>query len=91
MHDPRCDRLAHLLVNFSTRLKPGEKVLIDVFDIPQEMTVALVRAARAAGAQPVSYTHLDVYKRQDGRRRSLRESAAPCRRPRRTRPEHARR
>ena len=52
MHDPRCDRLAHLLINFSTRLQPGEKVLIDAFDIPQEMTVALVRAARAAGALP---------------------------------------
>ena len=52
MHDPRCDRLAELLVNFSTRLQPGEKVLIDAFDIPQEMTVALVRAARAAGALP---------------------------------------
>jgi len=52
MHDPRCDRLAHLLVNFSTRLQPGEKVLIDAFDIPPEMTVALVRAARAAGALP---------------------------------------
>ncbi len=52
MHDPRCDRLASLLVNFSTRLQPGEKVLIDVFDIPQEMTIALVRAARAAGALP---------------------------------------
>ena len=52
MHDPRCDRLASLLVNFSTRLEPGEKVLIDAFDIPQEMTVALVRAARAAGAIP---------------------------------------
>jgi aminopeptidase len=52
MHDPRCDRLAHLLVNFSTRLQPGERVLIDAFDIPSEMTVALVRATRAAGALP---------------------------------------
>ena len=52
MHDPRCDRLASLLVNFSTRLKPGEKVLIDAFDIPPEMSVALIRAARAAGALP---------------------------------------
>jgi aminopeptidase len=52
MHDPRCDRLANLLVNFSTRLQPGEKVLIDAFDIPPEMTVALVRAVRAAGALP---------------------------------------
>jgi len=52
MHDPRCDRLAELIVNFSTGLKPGEKVLIDVFDTPPEMTVALVRAARAAHALP---------------------------------------
>jgi len=52
MHDPRCDRLASLLVNFSTRLKPGEKVLIDAFDIPVEMTVALIRAAKEAGALP---------------------------------------
>ncbi len=57
MHDPRCDRLANLLVNFSTRLKPGEKVLIDAFDIPQEMTVALIRAARAAGALPFVQIH----------------------------------
>ncbi len=57
MHDPRCDRLAHLLVNFSTRLQPGERVLIDAFDIPPEMTVALVRAARAAGALPFVQIH----------------------------------
>jgi aminopeptidase len=52
MHDPRCDRLASLLVNFSTALRPGEKVLIDVFDTPAEMTIALLRAARAAKALP---------------------------------------
>src|ERR1700689_4691784 len=57
MHDPRCDRLAELLVNFSTRLQPGEKVLIDAFDIPAEMTVALVRAAREAGALPYVQIH----------------------------------
>jgi len=57
MHDPRCDRLADLLINFSTRLQPGEKVLIDAFDIPPEMTVALIRAARAAGALPFVQVH----------------------------------
>src|SRR5580692_7064963 len=57
MHDPRCDRLADLLVNFSTRLQPGEKVLIDAFDVPAEMTVALVRAARGAGALPFVQIH----------------------------------
>ena len=33
MHDPRFDKLAHGLVNFSTKLTKGEKVLIDAFDI----------------------------------------------------------
>jgi aminopeptidase len=57
MHDPRFDKLARLLVNYSTKLKPKEKVLIDAFDIPAEMTVALVRAARAAKAVPFVQVH----------------------------------
>ena len=57
MHDPRFDKLAELLVNFSAKLKPNEKVLIDAFDIPSEMTVALIRAAREAGALPMVQTH----------------------------------
>src|SRR5258707_12494410 len=57
MHDPRFDKLAHGLVNFSTKLAKGEKVLIDAFDIPPEMTVALIRAAREAGAVPLVQTH----------------------------------
>ena len=43
MHDPRFDRLAHGLVTFSTKLQKGERVLIDAFDIPPEMTIALIR------------------------------------------------
>ncbi len=58
MHDPRFDRLAHGLVTFSTKLKKGERVLIDAFDIPPEMTIALIRAARAVGAVPLAQTHL---------------------------------
>lgn len=57
MHDPRFDQLARLLVSYSTKLKPAEKVLIDAFDIPAEMTVALIRAARAAKALPFVQTH----------------------------------
>jgi aminopeptidase len=57
MHDPRYDKLARLLVTHSTRLSPGERVLIDAFDIPDEMTVALIRAARAIGAVPFVQTH----------------------------------
>ena len=50
--DPRYVHLARLLTEFSTRLQPGERVLIDVFDIPEPMTVALLRAARDRGAVP---------------------------------------
>ena len=52
MNDPRYDKLAKLLVEYSTRLKRNENVLIESFDVPDEMTIALVRAARKAGATP---------------------------------------
>ena len=52
MNDPRFARLADVLTGFSTLLAKGERVLIDAFDIPEEMVIALVRAARARGALP---------------------------------------
>ena len=52
MHDPRYDQLAKVLVEYSTRLKRNETVLIETFDVPDEMTISLVRAAREAGAIP---------------------------------------
>ena len=52
MHDQRFDKLAKLLVEYSTRLKRNENVLIEAFDVPDEMTIALIRAARKAGATP---------------------------------------
>ena len=56
MHDPRLDALAELLVNHSTRLKSGEKTLIETFDIPEDMVIALLRAVRQVGGVPlVSY------------------------------------
>ena len=52
MQDARFDKLASLLVDYSTELKRNEKVLIESFDAPDEMTIALIRAARKAGAIP---------------------------------------
>src|SRR5438309_4007974 len=52
MHDPRFKKLAEILVQYSTQLKRNETVLIEAFDVPDEMTVALIRAVRAAGALP---------------------------------------
>ena len=52
MHDLRYDKLAKVLIEYSTRLKRNETVLIETFDVPDEMTIALVRATRNAGAIP---------------------------------------
>jgi aminopeptidase len=52
MNDLRYQKLAETLTVFSTRLKKGEKVLIDAYDIPDDMVIALVRQARRLGAIP---------------------------------------
>lgn len=52
MVDPRITKLAELLVNFSTGLKAGEHILIEAFDLPEEMVVEAVRAAKKAGGHP---------------------------------------
>jgi aminopeptidase len=57
MHDARFDKLAKLLVEYSIRLKRKETVLIETFDIPDEMTVALVRAVRKVGGVPFAQTY----------------------------------
>lgn len=52
MPDPRYTTLAELLVNHSCRLEPGEHLLIEAFDAPDEMLLELIRAARRAGGHP---------------------------------------
>ncbi|HUF61969.1 MAG TPA: aminopeptidase [Verrucomicrobiales bacterium] len=52
MMDPRIPQLAGQLVNHSTQLEKGDRVLIDLYDAPVEIAVALVRTARKAGALP---------------------------------------
>jgi aminopeptidase len=53
MTDPRFSRLAKLLVTYSCGLQPGDRVLLDMIDTPDEFSVALMRAVRAAGATPL--------------------------------------
>jgi aminopeptidase len=57
MHDERFDKLAKLLVEYSIRLKRNETVLIEAFDIPDEMTAAVIRAARNAGGVPFAQVY----------------------------------
>ena len=53
MIDPRMTRLAEVLIQYSTAMKQGEKILIEAIDIPHPMTCELVRVAREAGASPL--------------------------------------
>lgn len=57
MHDTRFDTLAQLLVGYSIRLKRNENVLIEAFDVPDEMTIALIRAVRKINAIPFVQIH----------------------------------
>ncbi len=53
MTDPRYSKLARLLVGYSTAMKKGEHILLDMIDVPDEFSVELIRAVRAAGATPL--------------------------------------
>jgi len=55
--DPRFNELAEGLTGYSTALKKGERVLIDAFDVPDAMVIALIRAARKRGAHPSVNLH----------------------------------
>ena len=55
--DPRFTQLAQSLAGFSTALKKGERVMIDAFDVPDAMVIALIRAARERGAHPYVQIH----------------------------------
>lgn len=57
MHDPRYTRLANVLIHHSCRVKPGDKVLVEAFDIPTDFTVELVRAIAEAGGLPLVSTY----------------------------------
>ena len=65
MTDPRYSKLANLLVRYSTALKAGDRILLDMIDVPDAFTVELIRAVRAAGATPfVETRHTRVGREQ---------------------------
>ena len=64
MSDPRFDSLAKVLVGHSTKLKAGEKVLIDVSETPEDFVIALIRAVRAAKAEPFVVLHSNRVSRE---------------------------
>lgn len=57
MHDPRVDQLARQLVGYSVALKKGEKILIDLYDVPSSIGLALIRETRRKGGVPFIRIH----------------------------------
>ena len=53
MTDLRYKKLTKLLVNYSTQVKKGDRVLLDMIDVPDEFSIELMRTVRAAGGTPL--------------------------------------
>lgn len=64
MMDPRVQKLASQLVNYSTKIQKGDRVMLDCFDVPAEVSIALIREVVAAGAIPVVKLHQAVVTRE---------------------------
>lgn len=52
MTDPRLTQLADNLVNYSCRVQPGERVLIEMFDCEDILAEELIKAVYRAGGVP---------------------------------------
>ncbi|MBN1390399.1 MAG: aminopeptidase [Candidatus Thermoplasmatota archaeon] len=64
MYDPRLKKLADVLIDHSTKLKKGETIYIETFDIPVEMVETLVRKVYEVGGRPlVSQKYAKVLRR----------------------------
>lgn len=64
MSDSRYDSLAKVLVSHSTKPKKGERVMIDVSETPEEFVITLIRAVRAAKAEPFVVIHSNRVSRE---------------------------
>jgi aminopeptidase len=53
MFDPRYQKLANLLINYSCKVSPGDTILIEAIDIPHDFTTVLVATASKAGGHPL--------------------------------------
>ena len=52
MRDPRVAKLAEILTHHSTQVQPGEKVLVEAYDIPDDVVTAVVDVIAKAGGLP---------------------------------------
>jgi len=84
MTDLRYQKLAKLLVNYSTQVKKGDYALLDLIDVPDEFSIELMRAVRAAGGTPfVEVRHTRVSRelllKMTGRQAALARDLELCR------------
>lgn len=61
MKDPRFEQLAEVLVRHSVRVQPGDWVLVEATDVPEEfLCVLIARVAEARGIPLIETKHLRV-------------------------------
>ena len=64
MIDERLKKLCNSLVNYSMKIKKGEKVLIENFDCPAELSAQLIKEVYAAGGIPYSEIRQEKIQRE---------------------------
>ena len=64
MTDPRVTKLADNLINNAIGLKPGENILIETTDVPDEMSTELVKAVERAGGNAFVHNSCSRVRRQ---------------------------
>ena len=64
MRDPRNARLAQVIVHHSTRLQPGEAILIEAFDLQHGLVLDLVEEVCRAGGVPLVHLRANPVIRQ---------------------------
>lgn len=52
MKDPRYQKLADILVNYSCSVQPGQNVLVEAFDAPAEIVETVVKTIAKSGGRP---------------------------------------
>ena len=53
MKDPRIEKLANMLINYSIELKPGENILIETTGEGIDLTKALIKEVYKVGGVPL--------------------------------------